>query len=180
MDITLLVSGLITIGILTVTWFCVSKSSDRDKAKMKDWVVALIGLATCISIGWLMALIQILFGMLHSMRGTFFMSPVYGYLVSTRLVECLCGAFVAGYFSKGKSMIMGVIVAYLYITFGWVGSLVSGLFAPFSEIMRWSFQTTVFYRDLENYLFSTVIFLGLVGGKTGELFRRKEQNESSM
>ncbi len=177
MDIIFWVSGLITVGFLIVTGFCVSKSGAGDKTKMKDWVVVLIGLATCLCIDSLLSIIQFLFGMLHSMRGTFFMSPVYIYLISSHLVACFCGALVAGYFSKGKSMIMGVIVAYSYSFIGAIGFWVAGLFAPYSEVMKWSFQSTVFNRTLENILYSTVIFMGLVGGKVGELFQRKEQHD---
>jgi H+/Cl- antiporter ClcA len=105
------------------------------------------------------------------LRVLFHLSHLTHISILSPVLECTIGAIIAGYIAKKKGAIWGSTVAYLWI---------------FIEVSVWWWITRAFspgVRDAKLYdsgnlnwtmfLSATAIFLGLLGGKVGELLSER-------
>lgn len=144
-----------------------------------DFVALLFGLIASFIVGLILGSLDMLFffirahvAALSSLRDPF-LTPFFIIILSSHLVECLCGSIVVGYFSKGKSMVLGTIFAYGYLCIRIIIILVDGMFHSFSPLMKITTNISLLKLSLICFLHASVVFIGLLGGKVGELLRRK-------
>jgi len=149
-----------------------------------DFIVLLLGYLTSMIVGLFLGSLDLILFLLKrhisiiSSMPDPFITPLFTTLVSSHLVECFCGAIVVGYFSKGpkgRGMVLGVITSYIYLFIGVILFWVTDILIPQFKRANITIKMSVLDQYWLSLLYATVVFIGLIGGRAGELLRRKSK-----
>lgn len=153
--------------------------------KVRGSFAFLLGLLSSIVVSLLFSLLTYIYGMMRfnipliSSMPNPFMAPVILFIVSSHLVECICGAMVAGFFSKERGAVLGVVVAYFYLFIVTVNTLVGSMSEPYLTFFRATKIYTGYDVIMQSFLYGSAVFGGLLGGALGVLASRARNKVSS-
>lgn len=98
-----------------------------------------------------------------------FLGPVSTFL-KTPALYCLAGAVVTGYLARKQGIIWGCVIAYgvILVEVAFLFLIMSG-FSPAVKSIKNHTTSELFSQS---FLYATAVFLGMLGGKIGELLSR--------
>lgn len=137
------------------------------------WIAVLLGVLVSFFIALLMSL-------LVTLRPFLFLPEPFKALISSRVLECTVGAFVAGYLAKRRGAVLGAGVAYLLLV---LEHLLYWIWAISNTLPSWAREGRIFTGDdlnIRSFLSATVVFIGLIAGALGESTSRVHLKTSSL